>query len=78
MPVCLFTASYNKFDYGYVAGFGSQSFAKKCWTSKDGPHPFEECKDVREFCIFIIILYLTYKTLFSPFFFVREYKGRLI
>ncbi len=45
-PICLFGAPYDDFDSGYVAGFGSDSFAHQCWTSKDGPNPFEECASV--------------------------------
>ena len=44
MPICLFEAKYDDFKYGYVAGFGSDNFATNCWTNKDGPNPFEQCK----------------------------------
>ena len=55
MPICLFGLDATNFNYGYVAGFGSQSFADKCWTSKEGPHPFEECKEVWIYMYFMII-----------------------
>ena len=45
-PICLFGLDYSGFKYGYVAGFGSLSFAHNCWTSKDGPNAFSECKEV--------------------------------
>ena len=44
MPICLFGADASRFEYGYIAGFGSTNFADVCWTSKSGPHPFEQCK----------------------------------
>ncbi len=43
-PICLFNVDYTKFQYGYVAGFGSNNFAANCWTSKEGPNPFEQCQ----------------------------------
>ena len=44
LPICLFGADASRFEYGYIAGFGSTNFADVCWTSKLGPHPFEQCK----------------------------------
>ncbi len=35
---------FKNFEYGYVAGFGSNNFATNCWTSKEGPNPFEQCQ----------------------------------
>ena len=47
MPICLFGGDFQEFKYGYIAGFGSMSFSTKCWTARDGPHPFEECKETQ-------------------------------
>ena len=45
MPVCLhFGSDYNKFEFGYVAGFGSTNFATNCWTTNRGPNPYEQCR----------------------------------
>jgi len=43
-PICLFGVDFANFEYGYVAGFGSNNFATNCWTGKDGPNPFEQCQ----------------------------------
>eukprot|EP00094_Tigriopus_californicus_P005767 TCALIF_05560-PA protein Name:"Similar to ST14 Suppressor of tumorigenicity 14 protein homolog (Bos taurus)" AED:0.11 eAED:0.11 QI:0/1/0.71/1/1/1/7/111/913 len=50
LPICLFGIDLAEFDYGYVAGFGTTSFADTCWTSKEGPNAFEECD--RNDCVF--------------------------
>lgn len=50
LPICLFGIDLSEFDYGYVAGFGTTSFADTCWTSKEGPNAFEECD--RNGCVF--------------------------
>ena len=35
MPICLFGADASRFEYAYIAGFGSTNFADICWTSKE-------------------------------------------
>ena len=44
MPICLFGVDHKNFEFGYVAGFGSTNFATNCWTTKEGPNPFEQCQ----------------------------------
>jgi hypothetical protein len=45
MPICLFGGvDPQHFDFGYVAGFGSTGFDDLCWTTKDGPNQYEQCK----------------------------------
>lgn len=44
MPICLFDVDYRNFTFGYVAGFGSTNFGANCWTTKEGPNAFEQCK----------------------------------
>eukprot|EP00094_Tigriopus_californicus_P005766 TCALIF_05559-PA protein Name:"Similar to ST14 Suppressor of tumorigenicity 14 protein (Homo sapiens)" AED:0.72 eAED:0.74 QI:0/0/0/0.5/1/1/6/0/440 len=44
MPICLFDVDYRNFSFGYVAGFGSTNFGANCWTTKEGPNAFEQCR----------------------------------
>ncbi len=44
MPICLYGIDFRKYSFGYVAGFGSANFDDKCWTTKEGPNAYTQCK----------------------------------
>jgi hypothetical protein len=40
-PACLFPpGDLVTFGTAYVAGFGSSTYMKTCWTDKTGPNPY--------------------------------------
>ena len=56
--ILLHRSRYNSYKPTF---FQNQSYAQRCWTSKEGPNAFEECESVRE----IIHFYFPLSKLFS-------------
>jgi hypothetical protein len=44
----LTSGEVSSYGTAYVAGFGTTTFMKSCWTDKTGPNPFYKCKDSYE------------------------------
>ncbi len=50
--ILLHRSRYNSYKPTF---FQNQSYAQRCWTSKEGPNAFEECESVREIIHFYFL-----------------------